>query len=72
MKKLSLLFVALTLMISVAAPVLAVAPQEGADSSTINARAEETEWRYRNVNGYIEKRLWSITYSRWLTDWQRV
>ncbi len=32
-------------------------------------RAEQTEWHYRINNGVLEKRLWSITYGRWLTDW---
>ena len=32
-------------------------------------RAEQTEWYYRINNGVLEKRLWSITYGRWLTDW---
>ena len=31
--------------------------------------AEETEWYYRNNNGVLEKRLWSITYGVWLTEW---
>lgn len=30
---------------------------------------EQTEWYYRIYNGNIEKRLWSITYGKWLTDW---
>ena len=32
-------------------------------------RAEQTEWYYRINNGVLEKRLWSVTYLRWLTDW---
>ncbi len=31
--------------------------------------AEQREWYYRINNGYIEKRLWSHTYGKWLTDW---
>lgn len=31
--------------------------------------AEQREWYYRINNGYYEKRLWSITYGKWLTDW---
>lgn len=37
--------------------------------SSVQPRAEETEWYYRINNGYYEKRLWSITYGKWLTDW---
>ena len=35
----------------------------------ISTRAEQTEWIYRNNNGVVEKRLWSYTYGKWLTDW---
>lgn len=35
-------------------------------------RAEETRWYYREINGVWEKRLWSITYGVWLTDWMPV
>lgn len=38
-------------------------------SSEIQPLAEETEWIVRNYNGRIQKRLWSITYGKWLTDW---
>ncbi|MDE6977666.1 MAG: hypothetical protein K2P13_11875 [Lachnospiraceae bacterium] len=31
--------------------------------------AEETEWHYRLVDGKWQKRLWSVTYGVWLTDW---
>ena len=35
-------------------------------------RAEITEWVYRNNNGITQKRLWSRTYQKWLTDWINV
>ncbi len=31
--------------------------------------AEQLEWVHRINDGYIEKRLWSHTYGKWLTDW---
>lgn len=31
--------------------------------------AEQKEWVYRINEGYVEKRLWSLTYGKWLTDW---
>lgn len=34
--------------------------------------AQETEWRYRVLDGKLQKRLWSITYGKWLTDWEWV
>lgn len=35
----------------------------------VTPRAEQTEWRHRIVNGQWQKRLWSITEGKWLTDW---
>ncbi|MBU5432903.1 hypothetical protein [Intestinimonas sp. MSJ-38] len=31
--------------------------------------AEQFEWYYRQYEGKTQKRLWSVTYSRWVTDW---
>lgn len=31
-----------------------------------------TKWFYRYDNGHIDKRLWSYTYFKWMTDWIRV
>lgn len=31
--------------------------------------AEETEWYFKTINGVEYKRLWSVTYGKWLTDW---
>ena len=33
---------------------------------------EETQWYYRNYNGRLQRRLWSITEGVWLTDWEYV
>ena len=35
-------------------------------------RAEETIWYYRVYNGLLQRRLWSITYGYWLTDWETI
>lgn len=35
-------------------------------------RVEETQWIIRRWNGLIQKRLWSITYGYWLTDWETI
>ena len=32
-------------------------------------REEEFMWFYRTYNGVEQKRLWSITYGHWVTDW---
>lgn len=39
---------------------------------SIIQRIEETEWKYRVVDGKLQKRLWSITQNKWLTDWEWV
>lgn len=34
--------------------------------------AEQTEWYYRVVDGQLQRRLWSITWGKWLTEWEWV
>lgn len=36
------------------------------------SRAEETVWYFRWYDGMIQRRLWSITYGYWLTDWETI
>lgn len=40
-----------------------------AAGDTAAPQAEETVWYTRMYEGRLQKRLWSITYGRWLTDW---
>ncbi|WP_027400497.1 hypothetical protein [Anaerovorax odorimutans] len=42
------------------------------DSSIVRPCSELTEWKYRIVDGKLQKRLWSLTYGKWLTKWQWV
>lgn len=36
-------------------------------------RAEETIWYYRiTYDGLYQRRLWSLTYGYWLTDWETI
>lgn len=42
------------------------------DDIVITPMAEQTEWRYRVVNGDLQQRLWSITWGKWLTEWEWV
>lgn len=47
--------------------------QPNATGETVCApRKEETEWAFRKnpVTGELEKRLWSNTYGKWLTEWE--
>lgn len=40
------------------------------DEIIISPMAEQTEWMYRNVGDKIQRRLWSLTYGKWLTEWE--
>ena len=48
------------------------APQDTSSDGEITPMAEETMWYFRNYNGQLQKRLWSITEGKWLTDWINV
>lgn len=39
------------------------------NTEVVSPMAEETEWVYRINDGVWQKRLWSLTYAVWLTDW---
>lgn len=40
------------------------------DEIIIRPMAEQTEWRYRVVDDKLQRRLWSLTYGKWLTEWE--
>lgn len=46
-----------------------VSPTKVVDDGGVSPQAEEKVWCVRVHNGRRQKRLWSITYERWLTDW---
>lgn len=33
---------------------------------------EETKWYYRTKNGVLQKRQWSLTYGKWMSEWTDV
>lgn len=72
MKKGLMLLLLVGVSLSFCFPVFA-APKVSAENLSENViqtpRTEKTEWRYRYYNGKWQKRLWSVTYQRWLTDW---
>ena len=35
----------------------------------VSPASEETQWIFQINNGQLQKRLWSLTYQKWLTDW---
>ncbi|WP_312651834.1 hypothetical protein [Aminipila sp.] len=41
-------------------------------SNVLSPRSEQTVWKYRTVDDKVQKRLWSKTYNKWLTDWEWV
>lgn len=46
-----------------------VSPTKAGDTGIVSPQAEEKVWYTRIHNGWLQKRLWSITYGRWLTEW---
>lgn len=73
MKKLVSTILALTLCFSLPAAAFADNSSQRvgttATYSAVSPLADETVWKYRMNNGVLEKRLWSNTYNKWLTDW---
>ena len=76
MKKI-LLTVTIALLLSinvlpVNATAEAVSPLAISQDNTVSPLSEETVWCNRIHNGVLQKRLWSITYGKWLTEWEDV
>lgn len=67
-KRILATFVALMCVFTLlATPAQAYAPPNGADQAI--TYSDTVRWYYRNNNGVMEMRLWSITRGMWLTDW---
>lgn len=49
--------------------VNAVSQRKVYNNGEIETYAEEVSWYSRYVNGKEQRRLWSHTYGRWITDW---
>ena len=68
------LFVVLLLSLNII-PVQASStiPMPASISEDVVAPAsEETVWYTRIYNGMLQRRLWSLTYQEWLTEWEDV
>ena len=66
----ALCLTALTFSISTSAYAGALTPIAISEQGDVAPAAEQTQWVFRvNEDGVIQKRLWSITYGIWLTDW---
>lgn len=76
MKK-TLLTILFTLLISVNTCMPIYAATESAiplaiPDEIISPTSEETVWYTRIYNGILQRRLWSLTYQKWLTEWEDV
>lgn len=80
MKKRNSLTIKLLILVMVLISLLTTAPTILAAETTaavntafsenqVSPLAEETGWYYRVVDGVAQKRLWSYTEGKWLTDW---
>ena len=62
--------ISLTMFMPLASEASSVTPVKVSSQSDISPMAEEAEWFFRYTeDGTLQKRLWSITYQKWLTDW---
>ena len=69
-KLISLCLVLVTLLtITPAAFAVDVNASVYSSDNQISPRIDETGWYYRVVDGVAQKRLWSYTEGKWLTDW---
>lgn len=77
MKRIVSLILAFALILTISVTAYAesvVQPEKTELSATVipgdSPQAEETCWYFRTTDdGLFQKRLWSLTYGRWLTDW---
>jgi len=75
MKRIFCLLFVFIICITISIPAFADYPNDDvyqitSETSEGNTRAEETTWVYWKHDGIVERRLWSITYGYWLTDWE--
>lgn len=77
LKKKCLCIVAMLLMVMSSGMIAhadVVQPSCTIENSSVSPRRDETQWVFRRNpdTGEIEKRLWSITYGVWRTEWEVV
>lgn len=72
LQKVSMMSLCVLCLNLTAMPVYASEPDRAAAvecEDTISPRKEVTEWKFRMKDNKLQKRLWSVTYNKWLTDW---
>lgn len=78
MKRILCTILAIVLCLMISAPVFADYSSSNADAyeeaivTEEQSRAEETMWCFRCYDGLFQRRLWSITYGYWLTEWETI
>lgn len=76
MKKIKVFLLSTILCASFVTPCWASTVQCSASAEIVlqevSTRSEVSKWYYRNYEGIKQKRLWSVTYGYWKTDWMSV
>ena len=69
-KKISIVFMLCLLLSMNSIQSYALEKDEFILNEGTSLRYNHTEWQYRVFNGKYQKRLWSITYNKWMTEWE--
>lgn len=70
MKKLTTLLAVLLIFCSISVLPVSASEESSSEAQTYaETRTDEVVWYTRVYNGVRQKRLWSVTYNCWLTDW---
>ena len=74
LKKLFFCITCICIFIAICVPVALAGhtPPSNSNNELIEPKKEETNWEFAVIDGALHKRLWSITYGKWLTEWIRV
>lgn len=73
MKRLLCTLLAIVLCLTISVPAFAdVDFNNEAIVTEEQSRVEETIWYFRCYDGLLQRRLWSITYGYWLTEWETI
>ena len=66
------MLMSLTFSINAYATEISMGNTTGQNGDQITTRAEQVRWYHRIHNGVKQRRLWSITYGYWKTNWIKV